>query len=336
MDEEALKRKKQYAGEKVSSMHRRNENNDYHARRIYMITMTISGRRPILGHIEGSTSAHRATPQYPHLVSSHLGQAVQDCWFAIPKFYPEIEIITFQLMPDHIHGILFVKERMENHLGKAIAGFKAGCNKAYRSIYLHEDSDNYKVNTRTALLWDEGYNDRILYQEGQLGRWKRYLYDNPYRLMLKREHPDLFRVKQNIKYGPYTFSACGNIFLLSHPYKLQLQCSRRLTEEQIEEKRQSYMKAATGGAVVISPSISQGEKAIMRSLFNTGKPLIFLRENGLTIFSKPGGAEFMDACAEGKLLILSPWAHHNEQSIITRNQCLSLNNIAAYIATFDN
>lgn len=36
MDEEALKRKRQYAGEKGSPMHRPNENNDYHARRIYM------------------------------------------------------------------------------------------------------------------------------------------------------------------------------------------------------------------------------------------------------------------------------------------------------------
>ena len=36
----------------------------------------------------------------------------------------------------------------------------------------------------------------------------------------------------------------------------------------------------------------------------------------------------MDACARGQLLILAPWEHHNERTTISRNQCLSLNDMA--------
>lgn len=39
----------------------------------------------------------------------------------------------------------------------------------------------------------------------------------------------------------------------------------------------------------------------------------------------------MDACAEGRLLILAPWQHHNERIAIQRDQCLSLNEMARLI-----
>ena len=46
----------------------------------------------------------------------------------------QVRLLAFQLMPDHVHGILFVQETMEEHLGQVISGFKAGCNKAFRRL----------------------------------------------------------------------------------------------------------------------------------------------------------------------------------------------------------
>ena len=40
---------------------------------------------------------------------------------------------------------------------------------------------------------------------------------------------------------------------------------------------------------------------------------------------------FLDACARGQLLLLAPWQHHNEQTTISRQQCLSLNDMARMI-----
>ena len=94
---------------------------------------------------------------------------------------------------------------------------------------------------------------------------------------------------------------------------------RRLTDADIQARVQEALAQAALGAVHISPAISPGEKAVMRALLNARRPIVFLDENGLTPYTKPGG----------QLLILSPWQHHNERLTITRNQCLTLNAMAA-------
>jgi hypothetical protein len=68
----------------------------------------------------------------------------------------------------------------------------------------------------------------------------------------------------------------------------------------------------------------------MRAAMNARLPLIFIEENGLTPYTRPGG-EFFEACAQGKLLILAPWEHHNERLLITRDKCLTMNQMAKEI-----
>ncbi len=180
------------------------------------------------------------------------------------------------------------------------------------------------------MLFARGYNDRLLLRAGQLDAWRRYLADNPRRLLMKREHPDLFRVQRNVETAGVTFSAIGNRLLLERPFRLQVQCSRSLTETEIQDKVAKYLTAAQEGAVLVSPAISPGEKAVMRAAFEEGFPLIYLQENGFTDLAKPGGAR-MEACAGGRLLILAPLEHHNEKIAIRRGQCLELNELARRI-----
>ena len=103
---------------------------------IYMITMVTEGRRPLFGRVAGRSDGAMGTPDAPQVVLTELGQAVAERWWATHELYPEIEVLALQMMPDHLHGILFVKEKMDQHLGQAIKGFKTGCNKAYRRIVL--------------------------------------------------------------------------------------------------------------------------------------------------------------------------------------------------------
>ncbi|MBM6993127.1 MAG: hypothetical protein I3J02_07680 [Prevotella sp.] len=182
-------------------------------------------------------------------------------------------------------------------------------------------------------LFEIGYNDKILLEEGQMGRWLHYLADNPRRLMAKRLHPDLFRVQRGLTYAGMTFSAIGNRWLLTRP-KLRIQCSRRLTEEQIQADVAFALRKARLGRVLVSPRISPGEKAIIDAAFAQGYPIILLQENGFTDFAKPGGRYF-DACAAGRMLILAPWSHHNEAKTIQRTQCMALNDIARLLCDAD-
>ena len=361
MDKETYEKQKAFAGEKIPSMSRRCVGHDYQGRQIYMITMVTEGRRPLFGRVAGRSDGAMGTPDAPQVVLTELGRAVAERWWATHELYPEIEVLALQMMPDHLHGILFVKEKMDQHLGQAIKGFKTGCNKAYRRLVLGQvqsvatwsqqtgqmqqtgqtqqtgqmqqtgqAEQRPKDDRRHGLLFARGYNDRLLLREGQLDTWIRYLADNPRRLLMKREHPDLFRVQRNLMVGNQQFSAIGNRFLLQRPVKLQVQCSRRLTETEIQQRVNFFLSAAAQGAVLVSPSISPGEKTVMRAAFERGFPLIYLQENGFTDLAKPGGRR-MEACARGQLLILAPWEHHNERIAISRNQCLSLNDMARMI-----
>lgn len=296
-------------------MKRRRVGHDYQGRCIYMITLVVKERRPLLGTLMGNGETEPAIVE-----PSPLGRAVMQSLVNIPQYYPEIAIWTFQLMPDHLHFIVFVKERIPVHLGKVINGFKVGCNRAYKEL----------VKGELPGLWEDGYNDMILDREGQLQRMKAYILDNPRRLAIKRSHPDLFRVQRNVNVGEYTFAALGNVFLLDVPCLMQVQCTRKLTPQEINATVQRFLSHAQNGAVLVSPSISPGEKAVMKAAFEHGFPVIVLQENGFAPLAKPGGRRF-DACVQGRLLMLAPWEHHNDKRVIKRSQCLDLNEMARVI-----
>lgn len=315
MDWECYKSKKQWAGDLKPSMKRRRVGHDYQSRCVYMITLVVKERRPLLGTLTGDGETTPAIVE-----PTALGQAVIQNLVNIPQFYPEIDIWTFQLMPDHLHAIIFVKERIPVHLGKVLNGFKVGCNRVYKEL----------VDSDLPGLWEEGYNDMILERVGQLQRMKEYIHDNPRRLAIKRCHPDLFQVQRNITVGNYTFAALGNVFLLDAPSLMQVQCTRKLTLQQINDTVQEFLCHAQNGAVLVSPSISPGEKAVMKAAFERGFPVIVLQENGFAPLAKPGGRRF-DACAQGRLLMLAPWEHHNDKRVIKRSQCLDLNEMARVI-----
>ncbi len=126
---------------------------------------------------------------------------------------------------------------------------------------------------------------------------------------MKHARPDWLYPFFGLKLGPFTFNGIGNRSLLTARY--------------LAEARQ--------GAVLVSPAISPGEKRVMRAAFDAGLSTIVLLENGFTQLSKPHGEQF-NACSAGRLLMLSPWEHHNEKRTITRIQCEQLNQMALAIA----
>lgn len=336
MKREVYESQKAFAGDKKPSMLRRCVGHDYTERQIYMVTMVTEGRIPLFGKVIGRSDAPEGSSDAPRIELSELGIRVEREWWGIPAYYPQVEILALQMMPDHLHGIIFVKEKMEKDLSRIIRGFKTGCNRAYRALFpavpsVVTQSQQTRRNDRThGLLFALGFNDKLLLRKGQLDRWLTYLQDNPRRLLMKREHPDLFRVQRGLMVGSQQFSAIGNRFLLDRPVRLQVQCSRRLTDNEIAEKQAWWLSQARQGAVLVSPSISKGEKQVMRAAFDEGLPLIILQENGFTDLAKPGGKR-MEACLRGQLLLLAPWEHHNERLAIRRDQCLSLNDMAKMI-----
>ena len=373
MNEEQIARKKQYAGEKRISMKRRDDHHDYTERRMYMITLEVEGRRPLFGRLVGSPFAERGSNDEPCIELTELGKAVQSEWMGIHGYYPQIDVKAVQMMPDHMHGILFVTAPLPVHLGQVISGFKAGCRKVQKALEAAAaepqpteketrktdkeappspssspssspqasapPSPSYSSSPQASALpsqkayrplFAKGYNDLILRSYDELPTWQNYLHDNPRRLLMKRANPEWLRPIFGLKVGTTTYSSLGNQALLRSPRRIAVRISRRLDSHQMEMEKARYLDMARQGTVLVSPAISPGEKQVMRAAFDAGLPTIVLMENGFTPLTKPKGEQF-DACAEGRLLMLAPWEHHNEKRTITAYQCQQLNLMAIEI-----
>ena len=364
MTDEQIAAKKEHAGEKKASMKRRDDHHDYTERRMYMITLEVEGRRPVFGRLVGNAFAPKGSKDEPRIELTALGQAVQSEWMGIHEYYPQVEVMAVQMMPDHMHGILFVREQLPVHLGQVISGFKAGCRKAEKALIAaaepHPTEKTAKAmegapqatgkwalssQQETALplqsargplqaptqayrpLFAKGYNDLILRSYEELGAWLNYLHDNPRRLLMKRARPEWLRPFFGLQIGQHSFSGIGNRALLTAAKRKAVRVSRRLSDEEIAREVERYMEEARQGTVLVSPAISPGEKRVMRAAFDAGLPTIVIMENGFTPLSKPHGEQFY-ACGQGTLLMLSPWEHHNDKRKLTAVQCTQMNLMA--------
>ena len=308
---------------------------DYSEPTIYLLTMNTEDRQPLLGELVGEKIALSA---YGKVVSEEIKR--------IPTYKDAsaIQIYRYVVMPNHIHILLRVHKQLPHPLGYYISWFKLQCMERCSAIdgipsetghggrpcgipqetghsagdrtenggIPQETGHTTGNETQKRPIFGKEYHDRILMHKGQLAHMARYIQDNPRRLAMKRANPDLFRIRQNIRFGRTPCVALGNIFLAEYPQRAVLQCSRRLTQEEIDTKREECLREAANGTVYISGAISEGEKQICRSLREAGYPLIILLTEGFPEpesphykFFKPQGVYF-EACAAGKLLLIQP------------------------------
>ena len=124
-----------YVPEEVKhQQHRRAQWHDYNQKGIFMITLVTAGRRPLFGHLEGTSKAPRGSYDAPRLVLSPLGKSILEEEIPkITKHYPMVKVWRVAMMPDHLHLLLRVEEPLPKgkHLGFVLGGFKTGCSRAW-------------------------------------------------------------------------------------------------------------------------------------------------------------------------------------------------------------
>ena len=335
--------------------HRRSHFINYKGGGIYLVTLCTENRRPLLGDLCGDS------PDSAYIRPTALGKAVLRCWQDIPVIQQrlaadrslrsgttctrDIQLLGCQLMPDHFHGIIFIKQDMDIALGQVVWGFMAGTTKAYHAmiqsaitptVRQHLETVLRSANLPTSLptsqpLWEKGYHDRPLRRRGQLQNMLRYVEENPRRLYIRRHHAHYFHVQKDVQVGDYRFAAVGNMALIDSPLHA-VHVRRRFTPEERRRYMNSCVVAARRGRVLISPFISDYEKQVRDVVLQEGFPVIQLTNEYLSQFYKPSG-ELFHACSQGLLLLLSP----NDSPVpfstrITREQCNQLNIITEAIA----
>lgn len=310
---------------------RRMEKHDYTSTCIYLITVTTVDRKRVLGSLVGDsakTAAIEATALGTYVAESFRKTAAE----ITKKTGCRVQVLHYQIMPEHFHGILYVRDTLPSDypLGKIIAAWKSDCSHAFWNASSLSAQD---FSSEKTPLFSRGFNDRILFRQGQLQTWIAYLDDNPRRLWLKTHFPNRLRKVYNFSAGKkgHQYTAVGNTFLVTYPERLQVRCHRHLTEQQIQAEVATYLQEARRGTVLVSPFISPAEKAVYDACYQEKLAMIHIVNRGLDgQFVYPSGRD-LSGCSEGFMLVLAPYADYSEETSaarITRAQCLDMNGYA--------
>lgn len=357
---------------------------------LYHVTLTIPDRRPLLGRLEvPDDNLDNAVVR-----RTALGNALVDSLLDIPHYHPEVQVLHFCLMPDHLHAVLYVRRTMPTGIRGVVRGFWQGAKKLGRAWSASSSAaapnyirGNYQEGQRCNQGRPENYQGEL--GNGQVGQGNslreettrletsaaslrervgeesycqlspvftempfirpmghntqlpntiRYIDMNPQRLATKRQKPGFFCVQRNIVIGGRSYDGVGNTMLLMaekmavvHVRSALVKAAERGDAEALRNYKNSCVLAARKGAVMVSPFISPHEKQVMQVLLDEQWPFICLTNNGFRDYYKPSDALF-DACAAGRVLILSPWQYDAGKRHISRADCVALNNMAEEIA----
>ena len=96
---------------------------------LYHITLTITDRQPLLGTL----TIPNNDPTKARVNRTALGNALVNCLLSIQRFHPEVQVLHFCLMPDHLHAVLYVRHTMLKGIGAVVRGFWQGAKKLGRA-----------------------------------------------------------------------------------------------------------------------------------------------------------------------------------------------------------
>ena len=308
----------------------------------YHITLTIPSREPLLGTLV----IPDGDPAQARVERTALGNAVVDELYVMCRHYPAIRILQFCLMPDHLHAIIRVTQVMDTSIRSVIRGYWQGVKKLGRAYTLSVSPASGPSSVSPVsrpLAVPPEFNSG---PTPQAPTWPFPIFtERPFirplsrRGQLHRLKPGFFHVQRDIIIHGRSYDGVGNTMqLMAQSFAPVHVCSAMVAaaEHGETESLRNYMNScvlkARQGVVMVSPFISTQEKMVMQVLLREQRPFIILLDNGFRDFFKPSDALF-DACASGRVLLLSPWPYDATKRHISRADCVALNQMAEEICS---
>jgi putative transposase len=136
---------------------------DYSQEGAYFVTICTHGREPSLGRVAAG-----------EMILSNSGRVVSQSWLWLAEQYPFVELDEWVVMPNHVHGIVILRRSGSRTaptkpLGRLVGAFKTVSAKQI----------NRQRGTPGARFWQRNYYERVVRDEDELNRLRRYLLDNP-------------------------------------------------------------------------------------------------------------------------------------------------------------
>ncbi|MFM6947630.1 MAG: transposase [Aquirufa sp.] len=137
---------------------------DYSQAGSYFITINCQNRIPRFGRIENGK-----------MMLNQNGQIAYDEWIELYHRFPTMRKDVFQIMPDHIHGIITLSEPDPN-LKISVSDIIG----AYKSIVMVKCLKLYQINNQNmGKFWHNRFYDRIVRNETAHQNIEKYIINNP-------------------------------------------------------------------------------------------------------------------------------------------------------------
>ena len=171
---------------------------DYRDEGAYFITICTHHHLCLFGYVMDDIVEHTS-----------YGRIAADAWLAIPQHFTHVALDHYVVMPNHVHGILFIEDHPKADLGarhtanednkeadvgaqyivplhstkrsfgSMVAGSLPSIVRTYKAAVTREI--NRTLGMPSAKIWQRNYYEHIIRSERDLNRIRDYILTNPAR-----------------------------------------------------------------------------------------------------------------------------------------------------------
>ena len=149
---------------------------DYSSAGAYYITLCSFNRENIFGELENG-----------RVFLNEYGEIAREEWGKTAEIRRGIELDEFVIMPNHMHGILWIEGRGTKHRAPTIEQFgKPTSNTIPTIIRGFKSSVTKRINTKRAdfnlplmTVWQRNYFEHVIRDERDLFNVRQYIQNNP-------------------------------------------------------------------------------------------------------------------------------------------------------------
>ena len=175
---------------------------DYSNAGLYFVTICTSGRECLLADVVDGV-----------ICLNDAGLCVKSIWNSLPDRYPDVEIDSVVIMPNHLHGIIIINERTvgaihelpttrtspEISFPQEDRAIHESPLRNRRNMLLPKIIGYLKMNTAKRInqlrdnsgtpVWQRNYYERVIRNNQELQTVRQYIDDNPIKWAEDENHP---------------------------------------------------------------------------------------------------------------------------------------------------
>jgi len=149
---------------------------DYSSSGAYFITVCSYKKGLLFGEVSNDQA-----------ITNSFGLTVKKCWDDLPNHYPQINLDSFIVMPNHVHGIVWL---MHEAVG---AGLRPAPTPLSEIVRAFKSFSGRRINelrkTPSLPVWQRNYYEHVIHDEEDLNKIREYITNNPLKWALDEENP---------------------------------------------------------------------------------------------------------------------------------------------------